>query len=1037
MNVEVAKSRINEVLRPDTMTTSKGDFLVTHVPMKKMELYSKYDANDPSKSVKFEEAQSEQDVFHQFIENPGDKHQFILVVGESGAGKSHLIRWFNDRLINSHQADEVVLFIRRSDNTLKGTIKQLLDKPEIANINNREVYKRLVNATAVVDEKKLKSEILSKFIIEAANDNTEESTVNLRHAEKRQLSAFLKYKTVEDKLLDIDGPIDRIYSKIAQSNTVMSDVEALFKADDFEITDDELEDIQDNADRDTQRFANMLVTRPEKKQEIASYLNGFLDTVIQSCSGLEAGDFEEIFKDIRRELKQQGKKLTILIEDITSFTGVNTALLNALTTEHTGYGNEDLCRLSSVIGITSGYYKDTFKTNFRDRTTLFINIPTAVFSEDYLYEFVGKYLNAMSLTSDEVDEWLSHGALNESFPIHDCVEGKAWEYYELEDGRKLPLYPFTKAAIRNLYNYRLSSAQLRTPRYILQYIIEPVVKDTLYRINAFPNLELGRFNTAQHSTLRTKIFNNSQIEDDIKERLYLFMCLWGNGEATKIETKDGMVLIAGISVDVYKDLGLPIIDNVQDGGRAEGGEGSGSAGTNNGGKENKVAGHTGNAVAPETAKKITQALEVVEKWLQGSELNIGATTANVVQLSKARDNIISFLEGAINWQAEGVSQDNLTKISNSRYKLIGFERQKRGLDLALYVLPANRNTQTILEAFIRWELEGKGTWNFENGDYFSLAVETWTLSITKDLVKAVNTIGDRSIRYYKYAIASEMYRQLLWGQIDDWSTYTFEDFMNNDVQPIDSENVHSKEWNQLLEYFKRNEIDKDIRSTAFSYFNIVQGKGGASKVYLNHQNMEEVFSELKKDNLVIRHNELADPISPRDQYRKYFVEIESRIHGVFHAEKDKVSEYVQGLNKIAGKTEFTQAEIEEFVKEAKAYYEAVDNAKLYAPYDSAALNKLKKEKKQVSESLKLLIKIIKEPDEIAEIVYMAKDPVRSALSLSRQIEKLLNDIEKVKAQIDNKKEKLTGASGDFSTSLFSEEETLIEDGKLSLSELEE
>jgi hypothetical protein len=282
-----------------------------------------------------------------------------------------------------------------------------------------------------------------------------------------------------------------------------------------------------------------------------------------------------------------------------------------------------------------------------------------------------------------------------------------------------------------------------------------------------------------------------------------------------------------------------------------------------------------------------------------------------------------------------------------------------------------------------------------------------------------------------------MYRQLLWGQIDDWSTYTFEDFMNNDVQPIDSENVHSKEWNQLLEYFKRNEIDKDIRSTAFSYFNIVQGKGGASKVYLNHQNMEEVFSELKKDNLVIRHNELADPISPRDQYRKYFVEIESRIHGVFHAEKDKVSEYVQGLNKIAGKTEFTQAEIEEFVKEAKAYYEAVDNAKLYAPYDSAALNKLKKEKKQVSESLKLLIKIIKEPDEIAEIVYMAKDPVRSALSLSRQIEKLLNDIEKVKAQIDNKKEKLTGARGDFSTSLFSEEETLIEDGKLSLSELEE
>ncbi len=160
MNSEIAKSRINEVLRPDTMTTSRGDFLVTHVTVSGIELYSKFDPNDPLKSVKYREAEGEEDVFEQFVAQPGDKHQFMLVMGESGAGKSHLIRWFNERLENIKPEDEVVLFIRRSDNTLKGTIKQLLEKPEVASLENSERHKRLVEATSVVDEKKLKSEIL-------------------------------------------------------------------------------------------------------------------------------------------------------------------------------------------------------------------------------------------------------------------------------------------------------------------------------------------------------------------------------------------------------------------------------------------------------------------------------------------------------------------------------------------------------------------------------------------------------------------------------------------------------------------------------------------------------------------------------------------------------------------------------------------------------------------------------------------------------------------------------------------------------------
>jgi len=63
---------------------------------------------------------------------------------------------------------------------------------------------------------------------------------------------------------------------------------------------------------------------------------------------------KKMFEQMRKELKIQGKSLTIFIEDITSFYGVDHALVDILVTEHTGTANfEHFCRLRSVVGITT------------------------------------------------------------------------------------------------------------------------------------------------------------------------------------------------------------------------------------------------------------------------------------------------------------------------------------------------------------------------------------------------------------------------------------------------------------------------------------------------------------------------------------------------------------------------------------------------------------------------------------------------------------------------------------------------------------
>ena len=115
-------------------------------------------------------------------------------------------------------------------------------------------------------------------------------------------------------------------------------------------------------------------------------MNQFRNDVIQRCAGIEPGDFKQIFLDIRKELYRLDKKLTLFIEDVTSFTGVDTALLDALIEEHTGKrSGEQLCRISSIVGTTNNYLQNNFKDNHKDRITKYIYIPSDVLDEEGLY----------------------------------------------------------------------------------------------------------------------------------------------------------------------------------------------------------------------------------------------------------------------------------------------------------------------------------------------------------------------------------------------------------------------------------------------------------------------------------------------------------------------------------------------------------------------------------------------------------------------------------------------------------------------------
>ena len=57
--------------------------------------------------------------------------------------------------------------------------------------------------------------------------------------------------------------------------------------------------------------------------------------------------------------------------------------------------------------------------------------------------------------------------------------------------------------------------------------------------------------------------------------------------------------------------------------------------------------------------------------------------------------------------------DNLNRVKATK-DFIGFERQKRAAKNALTILPADRETQGVLEAFLAYVTLGNGSWNFDN-----------------------------------------------------------------------------------------------------------------------------------------------------------------------------------------------------------------------------------------------------------------------------------------------------------------------------------
>jgi len=1030
MNTAIAKKRISQVLRVDSIDNTDSDFLATHVPFRKIVVTTK-------SGDQFEESyKSEEDIYRDIFNNDltHNEHQFVIVEGSSGAGKSHFIRWLYAMLSAKEEKDDVVLLIRRSDNTLKGTIRQLLEIKEVKEISNKEAYERLAKANQAITESKFKSTIYHQFIVEIENDTSEV----LGNIKRKKLIALLNNSTFQERLMAAGGPIDRIYSKITSTSGVDLDLIAQFSKADLTLDIDFI-NLLDDADRKAQDFANSLMEGDDDEfiEKITAYMNSFVETVIQTSAGIEPGDFQQIFKEIRQEIKRKGKNLILLVEDITSFTGVNQALLNALVTGHTGSNAIDnLCKIISVVGTTTQYYNQ-FRDNYRDRITKQITINDGVIGENKsdLVQFVAKYLNAISLDSETLDAWVKNGAYSEDMPVHEDKDHDHWDKFKLNSGKQISLFPFTQNAVINLYE---SMSDHKTPRYILRDIVEPAVNEVLHDISSFPKFCLG-----WHSSLPESVENRignivqstqiaQELKADYRKRLVAFMSFWTN--KTLDVTSNGC--IAGIKTKIFFELDFgefvskltstatvrKVADPVPVPGKA-----SVSLPIND-----EVVEETVELVQPvRSVKPVIKEQPKIDPKNQKDYNSFRANViswhrdgGNLIRFVPIRDQISNFVYDAINWQQEGIPLDSRNRFKDSiGGRLIGFERQDQALDRCIVIFEDTDETYQLLLCFGKWLYLGNKSWNFPDSASAVYFATSWLQRNKDKFVNAIRNVdkGAAVPAYIKAAMIEKVYKLIINGRIGETKLNQLGDevFLSTDTPKNGSyefSTSHSQAWYELHHFIYNDSKTPDSYTASVRYFNLIQGVTINTDNYvLNYPLYQAALKEVRKSGYVLDENDINDTEKAVKDKREIFEltqKVLSKVHRVVEEEtalahKNAV-DILSYFENIDIEDEIEASDIRDIINEIQSFYQRCFAVGInISIIDDAQIKKIKDSAATIAKAMLILQKDYSDEDDISVLYSFSSNPIGVVLPFLEMLRKANKDIDTAYEQMQNEKESLT------------------------------
>lgn len=336
-----------------------------------------------------------------------DGYLFIPVVGGSGTGKSHLVRWVKDQ--TEGEPGWEVRYLPKNRTGLRRAIEIIIRDLRGPRID--EAREALESAPAYTESDEVLAhrllDELALLIAELDQFNTETPkdarVAQMRQKVSRELPSLLRDPVVRQKLVADGAVVQRLVGLALRGRVEgdgLDDDATHFLPSDFPLSFEEIGDASAGA----RKLLSQLASVPPLKDAAVAMINEALPAAEKRIAVSSQVDLVEVFREVRRALHSDGKQLALFVEDLTVLHGVEREFLDAIVEPvHTEDG--DMCSLRMIFAVTEGHFDDldTVKTRCDDAYWLDAPYGEDGVDQQEAVSFVARYFNAARLDPKEID----------------------------------------------------------------------------------------------------------------------------------------------------------------------------------------------------------------------------------------------------------------------------------------------------------------------------------------------------------------------------------------------------------------------------------------------------------------------------------------------------------------------------------------------------------------------------------------------------------------------------------------------------------
>lgn len=525
---------------------SDAVFLAAHTPVDLEHI--KGPEVDPGKS-------GEVQVLDALLQRVGDheRNTLVAVTGGSGSGKSHVVRWVHAH-INGDDERFHVLYVPRAVQTLRSLLRRIVDG--LPGVEGTELLARVDAAMGKASPGEIKDRVVSEMRIalnwtiqerDAEDDETDDEAAAREdrnallgepdHQGRRRdgLADLLEESAISQALLRPDGRIDRLVRSYFDETSRRDDDEEGFTAADLPIRERGIRRSLQGRPSLVELW-DIVGRTPE---DTLSLLDEALRLALPAAIGLRSragGDtLDGLFTASRRALREQGRELVLIFEDLAQFGLVDGELYDQFVTPP----SSDLAPLRVVFAVTDGAYGKLERT-VRTRVEHEFRVGGSALAEPQA--FVGRYLNLVRVGRPRAQElWSQSGARDGSGWVENACDTKengqecrfrgtchaAFGAVEIAGLGAVGLYPYNANALRRAVAKVGTDA---TPRLVVDECVSTNLLEADVHIGAgdYPHARVQTQFDFTATKLREAVVGDVPAAD--ADRVYRARVIWGNEE---------------------------------------------------------------------------------------------------------------------------------------------------------------------------------------------------------------------------------------------------------------------------------------------------------------------------------------------------------------------------------------------------------------------------------------------------------------------------------------------------------------------------